>query len=49
MVGFATLPYGVVNVCVSFSTGRLVKYVGRIPLFVFGKYFCENCNEKYLR
>ncbi|CAD5114808.1 DgyrCDS3850 [Dimorphilus gyrociliatus] len=35
-VGLATLPFGVVNAICSFSSGRLVKYIGRWPFFLIG-------------
>jgi len=35
-VGLVTIPFGIVNAIVSFSTGRLVEKTGRIPIFVFG-------------
>ena len=37
-VGLITLPFGVVNAIVSFSFGALVKYTGRIPVFMLGMY-----------
>jgi len=35
-VGLVTIPFGVVNALVSFMSGRIAKYTGRIPIFVAG-------------
>ena len=35
-VGLVTLPYGIVNAFVSFTFGHLVKYIGRLPVFITG-------------
>ncbi|XP_013413313.1 protein unc-93 homolog A [Lingula anatina] len=35
-VGYVMICYGVVDAICSFTFGRLVKYLGRIPFFVFG-------------
>lgn len=35
-VGLVTIPFGVVNALVSFTSGRIAKYTGRIPIFVAG-------------
>ena len=36
MVGFVTLPFGVVDALVSFASGHVVGYTGRLPVFVAG-------------
>ncbi len=36
MVGLVTIPYGIVNAVVSFISGGIVKYIGRIPVFIAG-------------
>ncbi|ELT90286.1 hypothetical protein CAPTEDRAFT_23401, partial [Capitella teleta] len=35
-VGLITLPFGIVNAFVSFTSGYLVKYIGRLPMFALG-------------
>ncbi len=36
MVGLVTIPYGIVNAVVSFTSGGIVKYIGRLPVFIAG-------------
>ena len=36
-IGLVTLPYGVTNACVSMASGHVVKYTGRVPVFLLGK------------
>ena len=35
-VGLVTLPFGVVNALVSFCGGYVIKYIGRMPVFIAG-------------
>jgi len=35
-IGLVGIPYGVANVCSSLANGYIVKYIGRIPVFIFG-------------
>ena len=35
-IGEVTIPFGVVNCIVSFTSGRVVKYTGRLPVFIAG-------------
>lgn len=35
-VGLVTIPFGVVNALVSFGSGRIAKYTGRLPIFLAG-------------
>jgi len=39
-IGLVTLPYGVANACMSIGSGHVIKYTGRLPIFLFGK--CYN-------
>lgn len=36
MVGIMTIPYGIATGIFAFISGLLVKYVGRIPVFIAG-------------
>ena len=37
MVGLVTIPYGIVNAIVSFTSGGIAKYIGRLPIFIAGQ------------
>ena len=34
--GLVTLPFGIANACVSFASGYIVKFIGRVPVFMAG-------------
>ena len=38
MVGLVTIPYGIVNAIVSFTSGGIAKYIGRLPIFIAGEH-----------
>jgi len=35
-IGVVTLPYGLANACMSVASGHVVKYTGRVPVFLLG-------------
>ena len=38
-VGLVTLPFGLVNAIVSYFSGYVIKYVGRLPVFIAGNIY----------